>query len=34
MVVGVAAVALFYPHAGLAADDVVVPSTTARTGRR
>jgi glycerol uptake facilitator-like aquaporin len=27
LLVGVAAVALFYPHAGLAADDVVVPST-------
>ena len=34
MIVGVAAVALFYPHAGLAADDVVVPSSTTRAQRR
>lgn len=33
MLIGVAAVAFFYPDAGLAADDVVVPST-ARTRRR
>jgi glycerol uptake facilitator-like aquaporin len=34
MLVGVAAVVLFYPHAGLAADDVVVPSAPARARRR
>jgi arsenate reductase len=34
MLAGVAAVALFYPHAGLAADDVVVPSAPARVRRR